>query len=81
MTTQVHWLGAAIGEVTCPAKYMREAPSINFRRSIRYGFGCLGTGVRYRLARWRLASPLVRETREKELLCRGRRSTSLPDAP
>jgi len=59
MTTQVHWLGAAIGEVTCPAKYMREASSINFRRSIRYGFGCLGTGVRYRLARWRLTSPLV----------------------
>ena len=34
---QVHWLGAAIGEVTCPAKYMRNASSIHFRRSVRLG--------------------------------------------
>jgi hypothetical protein len=34
----VHWLGAAIGEVSCPAKYMREASSSSFRRSVRYGF-------------------------------------------
>jgi hypothetical protein len=49
-----------IGEVTCPARYMPEASSINFRRSVRYGLGCLATGVRFRLARWGLASPLVR---------------------
>ena len=30
---QIVALGCAIGEVTCPARYMPEASSINFRRS------------------------------------------------
>ena len=50
---QVLWLDCAIGEVTCPAKYMAEASSINFRRSVRYGFGCLLTALEYRWARIR----------------------------
>lgn len=48
---QVLWFGFGIGEVTCPAKYMPEASSINFRRSVRYGFGCLATALAYRLAK------------------------------
>jgi len=56
---QVLWLRCPIGEVTCPAKYLPEASSINFRRSVRYGFGCLATGLRYRLARWGLAPALA----------------------
>ena len=48
---QVIALGVSIGEVTCPARYMPEASSINFRRSIRYGLGCLATAVRYRITR------------------------------
>jgi glycosyltransferase involved in cell wall biosynthesis len=56
---QVIWLGCPIGEVTCPAKYLPEASSINFARSVRYGFGCLATALRFRFARWGLASPLV----------------------
>jgi glycosyltransferase involved in cell wall biosynthesis len=59
MLAQVLWLGSEIGEVTCPAKYMPEASSINFRRSVRYGFGCLETAIRFRLARWGLAPPPV----------------------
>jgi glycosyltransferase involved in cell wall biosynthesis len=31
----------SIGEVTCPTKYFEEASSINFSRSLKYGFGCL----------------------------------------
>jgi len=50
---QILWLDCAIGEVTCPAKYMPEASSINFRRSVRYGFGCLFTALEYRLAKIR----------------------------
>ena len=57
---QVIWFGCPIGEVTCPAKYLPEASSINFRRSVRYGLGCLATALRFRLARWGLASPLAR---------------------
>jgi glycosyltransferase involved in cell wall biosynthesis len=56
---QVLWLGAPIGEVTCPAKYMPEASSINFPRSVRYGLGCLATAARFRLAKWKLAAPPV----------------------
>jgi glycosyltransferase involved in cell wall biosynthesis len=48
---QVLWLGYPIGEVSCPAKYMPEASSINFRRSVRYGFGCLRTALQYRWAK------------------------------
>jgi glycosyltransferase involved in cell wall biosynthesis len=40
-------LGVRIGEVTCPTKYIPEASSINFRRSVRYGLGCLATALRY----------------------------------
>jgi glycosyltransferase involved in cell wall biosynthesis len=50
---QIIWLGHPIGEITCPARYMPEASSINFRRSVRYGFGCLATAVQFRLAKLR----------------------------
>lgn len=59
MLAQIIWLGEAIGEVTCPAKYLPDSSSINFERSVRYGFGCLATAARFRLARWGLASPFV----------------------
>ncbi len=52
MLAQVLWHGFTIAEVSCPTKYFADASSINFRRSIRYGFGCLGTGLRFRLAKW-----------------------------
>ena len=54
---QILWLGAAIGEVSCPTKYFPEASSINFRRSVSYGLGCLWVGLNFRLARWGLRSP------------------------
>jgi glycosyltransferase involved in cell wall biosynthesis len=50
---QVVWLDCAIGEVTCPARYMPEASSINFRRSVRYGFGCIRTAFEFRWAKIR----------------------------
>ena len=48
---QILWHGFTIGEVSCPTKYFPDASSINFPRSVRYGFGCLGTAARFRLAR------------------------------
>jgi glycosyltransferase involved in cell wall biosynthesis len=56
---QVISLGRAIGEVTCPARYLPEASSINFPRSVRYGLGCLATAARFRFARWGLVRPLA----------------------
>lgn len=59
MLAQIHWVGSTIAEITCPTKYFPEASSINFPRSLRYGFGCLGTGLAFRLASWGLkSSPL-----------------------
>jgi glycosyltransferase involved in cell wall biosynthesis len=51
MLAQILWHGFSIAEVSCPTKYFPEASSINLRRSIRYGFGCLWTGTQYRMAR------------------------------
>ena len=50
---QILWLDCAIGEVTCPARYLPEASSINFHRSVRYGFGCILTAWQYRWAKIR----------------------------
>jgi glycosyltransferase involved in cell wall biosynthesis len=55
MLAQILWHGFTIGEVSCPTKYFQEASSINFRRSVTYGFGCLNVGLKYRLAKWGLA--------------------------
>jgi len=57
MLAQVAWFGHTIAEISCPTKYFPEASSINFRRSVVYGFGCLATGLKYRLAKWRLINP------------------------
>ncbi len=43
--------GFNIGEISCPARYFAEASSINFRRSLKYGFGCLYEASRFRLDR------------------------------
>jgi glycosyltransferase involved in cell wall biosynthesis len=51
MLAQILWFQYTIGEVTCPTKYFAEASSINFRRSVKYGFGCLGTALAFRLAK------------------------------
>jgi glycosyltransferase involved in cell wall biosynthesis len=51
MLAQIIWLGYTIAEVSCPTKYFAEASSINLRRSIRYGFGCLMTALTFRLTK------------------------------
>jgi glycosyltransferase involved in cell wall biosynthesis len=48
---QTVYFGFRIGELSCPTRYFKEASSINFRRSVKYGFGVLGTVVKYMLAR------------------------------
>jgi glycosyltransferase involved in cell wall biosynthesis len=57
MLAQILWHGFTIAEITCPASYAPEASSISFRRSVVYGFGCLATALRYRLAKLGLAAP------------------------
>jgi glycosyltransferase involved in cell wall biosynthesis len=62
MLAQAVMFGFRIGEVSCPTKYFKEASSINFRRSVRYGVGVLTTTARFvmhkvGIARSRLFAP------------------------
>lgn len=62
MLVQCICFGYRIGEISCPTKYFKDASSINFARSVVYGFGVLNTAVKCwlqksGLARYRLLSP------------------------
>ncbi|MBK7603890.1 MAG: glycosyltransferase family 2 protein [Saprospiraceae bacterium] len=52
MIAQIFYQGYEIGEITCPTKYFKEASSINFSRSVKYGLGVLSTSISYRLNKW-----------------------------
>jgi len=43
--------GYKIGEIQVPVRYFPEASSINFKRSVKYGFGILWALARYSLER------------------------------
>ena len=51
MLSQILWFGYKVAEISCPTKYFAEASSINLLRSIKYGFGCLDTAIKYRLSK------------------------------
>jgi len=51
MLAQAIWLDHVVAEVSCPTRYFAEASSIDLRRSLHYGLGCLRTAVEFRLAR------------------------------
>ena len=51
MLAQCVHFGFHIGEVSCPTKYFKEASSINFHRSVKYGFGVLGTTLEFAMQR------------------------------
>lgn len=55
MLSQIVYAGFDIGEVTCPTKYFEEASSINFRRSMKYGFGVLRVSFCHWLQRMGIA--------------------------
>ena len=51
MLAQCICFGYRIGEVSCPTKYFKEASSISFLRSVKYGFGVLFTTLKCSLQR------------------------------
>ena len=68
MLGQIAYAGYIIGEVTCPTKYFQEASSINFARSVVYGWGVLRVSVMYRLNKWGLfRSPIFNFQEGKRL--------------
>ena len=54
MISQIVYLNFRIGELSCPTKYFPEASSINFMRSVKYGFGVLKTSIMFRFQKWGL---------------------------
>jgi glycosyltransferase involved in cell wall biosynthesis len=54
MLAQILWYNHIVAEVSCPTKYFAEASSINLYPSIKYGIGCLITGLLFRLSKMRV---------------------------
>jgi len=55
MLAQIVHFEFRVGEISTPTRYFAEASSINFRRSVKYGFGVLDTSLRYRCHRMGIA--------------------------
>ena len=51
MLALILYNGYKIGELSCPTKYFKEASSINFIRSCKYGLEVLFVSLKYRLAK------------------------------
>jgi len=51
--TEIVLRGYVLGEVSCPTRYFKEASSINFQRSCKYGLGVLGVSMQGLFARLR----------------------------
>lgn len=60
MIAQIFFNNFKIGEISCPTKYFKEASSINFFRSCKYGFGVLGVSLKYVFAKLGLKSKIFR---------------------
>lgn len=80
-----------IAEIAVPTRYFKEASSVNFRRSVTYGFATLGALLEFALSRARLRnSPrytksldqvISRFHRERWLRVTNKTSDSKSDAP
>lgn len=68
MLAQVIHFGYRVGEISTATRYLPEASSINFQRSVKYGFGVLATSIKYRAHRIGIArSKLFSENLEAAL--------------
>lgn len=68
MIAQAFYFGYRVGEISCPTRYFEDASSINFSRSVKYGFGVLATALKFRLHRWGIfKTKLFRERGQKIL--------------
>ena len=59
MIAQIAWFGFSIGEISCPTRYAPDSSSINFWRSMVYGFGVLRTALQFRMARMGILRPRI----------------------
>ncbi len=65
MISQIFMAGFEIAEITCPTKYFKEASSINFSRSMKYGFGVLSVSFIHFLKRIGLTDNKIYKLKNK----------------
>jgi glycosyltransferase involved in cell wall biosynthesis len=63
-----------IGEISCPTSYHGDASSINFSRSVKYGFGVINTSLAFLAWKWGLAKPRIFDGRDEDRLSSALRS-------
>jgi len=71
------YFGFRIGEVSCPTRYFEDASSINFRRSVKYGFEVLGVTMKYVLSKARIIRFPIFNNDGKKLKVNGRIEASV----
>ena len=54
MLAQIMFVNYRIGELSCPTKYFKDASSINFIRSMKYGISVLFVSIAYRLQKMKM---------------------------
>jgi glycosyltransferase involved in cell wall biosynthesis len=59
MLAQALYFGYRVGEISCPTKYFEEASSINFLRSMKYGFSVLAVTLKFVCQRLGLAKSAI----------------------
>jgi hypothetical protein len=64
---QLIYFGYRIGEISCPTRYFKEASSINFMNSIRYGIGVMVVSLKYLFHRLRLRKEILFDVNGKRL--------------
>ncbi|MGC2062776.1 MAG: glycosyltransferase family 2 protein [Thermodesulfovibrionales bacterium] len=70
MLVQAVYFGFRLGELSCPTRYFKEASSINFRRSVKYGFGVLGSIMKYVLSKSGIRQFSIFNSNGKKLILR-----------
>jgi glycosyltransferase involved in cell wall biosynthesis len=79
MLAQCLYFDFRIGEVSCPTRYEPDSSSINFKRSVVYGLGVLGTTALFRAAKQGLVRhPRFSEHGKKLELDQRRRNSRTP---
>ena len=68
MIAQAVYFGYRVGEISCPTRYFEEASSINFSRSVRYGFGVLETSLKFRFHKMNIKKSRLFRARGQRLL-------------
>jgi len=69
LLVQTVYFGFRIGELSCPTRYFKEASSINFRRSVKYGFGVLACIMKYLISKLGVKKFIIFSNEGKKISC------------